>query len=257
MLSFGVPYSMSQIVLALRDLVNPLVVGRLLGPAAVGYIALAVRIVQQLGFVRSATSRISVAAFARVEGDPVRLARAISEGMYLQIIALGPLLCAVSLVAPVIVPIVFGPKWAPVSQVYPWLGAAALVSAMFQLHLSALTVFGLNTKQAIVQLARLVLLSALAAILVVRSGPAGYGMAELVALPVFCLLLHIWISARTAAIQYAPAAVWLMAFSVPLFADKLGKAAWLALLIPLFWGRTRGQLIGLMDFLRSPAPAAR
>src|SRR5947207_4871057 len=50
MLSFGVPYSMSQIVLALRDLANPLVVGRLLGVAAVGYVALALRIVQQLGF---------------------------------------------------------------------------------------------------------------------------------------------------------------------------------------------------------------
>ena len=224
MLSFGVPYSMSQ---------------------------------HLLGFVRTATTRISVAAFARVEGDPVRLARAISEGMYLQILALGPLLFGLSFIAPLVVPVLFGPKWAPVSQVYPWLGVAALVSAMFQLHLSGLTVFGLNSKQAIVQLVRLVLLSAFTAVLVLRYGPVGYGMAELVSLPVFCLLLHIWISARTAPIQYAPAAVWLIAFSVPLFDETLGKGAWLALLIPLFWGRTRGQLTGLADFLRSPAPAAR
>jgi len=115
----------------------------------------------------------------------------------------------------------------------------------------------LNSKQAIVQLVRLVLLSAFTAVLVLRYGPVGYGMAELVSLPVFCLLLHIWISARTAPIQYAPAAVWLVAFSVPLFDETLGKGAWLALLIPLFWGRTRGQLTGLADFLRSPAPAAR
>jgi PST family polysaccharide transporter len=257
MLSFGVPYSMSQIVLALRDLVNPLVVGRLLGAAAVGYIALALRIVQQLSFVRTATTRISVAAFARVEGDPVRLARAITEGMYLQILALGPLLYGLSFIAPLVVPIVFGPKWAPVSQVYPWLGVVALVSAMFQLHVSGLTVFGLNTKQTIVHLVRLVILSALTVVLVLRYGPPGYGMADLASLPVFCLLLHIWISARTAPIQYAPAAVWLVAFSVPLFSEILGKAAWLAPLIPLLWGRTREQLIGLTDFLRSPAPAAR
>src|ERR1043166_8914797 len=101
MLSFGVPYSMSQIVLALR-------------------------IVQQLSFVRTATTRLSVAAFARVEGDPVRLARAITEGMYLQILALGPLLCGLSFIAPLVVPVVFGPRWAPVSQVYPWLGVVAL-----------------------------------------------------------------------------------------------------------------------------------
>ena len=257
MLSFGVPYSMSQIVLALRDLVNPLVVGRLLGAAAVGYIALALRIVQQLSFVRTATTRISVAAFARVEGDPVRLARAITEGMYLQILALGPLLCGLSFIAPLVVPVVFGPKWAPVSQVYPWLGVVALVSAMFQLHVSGLTVFGLNTKQTIVHLVRLVILSALTVVLVLRYGPPGYGMADLASLPVFCLLLHIWISARTAPIQYAPGAVWLVAFSAPLFSEILGKAAWLAPLIPLLWGRTREQLIGLTDFLRSPAPAAR
>lgn len=257
MLAFGVPYSMSQHVLALKDLVNPLVVGRLLGAAAVGYVALALRIVQQLGFVRTATTRISVAAFARVEGDPVRLARAISEGMYLQILALGPLLFGLSFIAPLIVPVLFGPKWAPVSQVYPWLGAAALVSAMFQLHLSGLTVFGLNKKQAIVQLVRLILLSALTAVLVLHYGGVGYGMAELMSLPVFCLLLHIWISARTAPIQYAPAVVWLISFSVPLFDEALGKASWLALLIPLFWGRTRRQLMGLTAFLRAPAPAAQ
>jgi PST family polysaccharide transporter len=192
-----------------------------------------------------------------VEGDPVRLARAISEGMYLQILALGPLLFGLSFIAPLVVPLLFGPKWAPVSQVYPWLGVAALVSAMFQLHLSGLTVFGLNTKQAIVQLVRLILLSGLTAVFVLRYGPVGYGMAEFGSLPVFCLLLHIWISARTAPIQYAPAAVWLIAFSVPLFDETLGKAAWVALLIPLFWGRTRGQLMGLTDFLRAPAPATQ
>jgi O-antigen/teichoic acid export membrane protein len=257
MLSFGMPYSMSQLVLALEDLVNPMVVGRLLGAAAVGYVALGVRIVEQLGFVRTATTRISVAAFARVEGDPVRLARAISDGMYLQILALGPFLFGLSFIAPLVVPVIFGPKWTPVSQVYPWLGAAALVSAMFQLHLSGLTVLGLSTKQAIVQLVRLVLLSALTAVLVLRHGPVGYGMADLVSLPVFCLLLHIWISARTAPIQYAPAVVWLIAFSVSLFDETLGKGAWLALLIPLFWGRTRGQLIGLADLVRTSAPAAR
>jgi O-antigen/teichoic acid export membrane protein len=257
MLSFGVPYSVSQIVIALQNLVNPLVVGRLLGTAAVGYVALAARIVQQLGFVRTATIRISVAAFARVGGDRARLARAVSEGMYLQILAVGPLLCGVSLIAPIIVPIVFGPKWAPVSQVYPWLSAAALVITMFQLHVSVLTVFGLSTKQAIAQIVRVILLTTLAAVLVIAYGPAGYGMADLLALPVSGLLLHIWVSARTDRIDYAPAAVWLVAFAVPLFADRLGKAAWLALVIPFLWGRTRRQLIGFADFLRTPAPAAR
>ena len=256
MLSFGVPYSASQLILAVRDLVNPLVVGRIMGAAGIGYVALALRIVQQLGFVRTATARISVAAFARVQADPVRLARALTEGMFLQIIAVGPLLCAFSLLAPIAIPFAFGPKWIPLSEIYPWLAVSAMIGSMFQLHVSTLTVFGLNHKQAMAQLVRLIVLVVIAAILVSWLGAPGYGMAELASLPLFCLLLHRWISARTMPIHYSHAVVWLLAFSVPLFAPHLGNIAWLSLLIPLVWSPTRRELYGLAHLLRPRATVA-
>ncbi len=250
MVSFGAPYSVTQILMALRDLVNPLVVGHLLGPTGVGYVALGLKIVQQLGIVRTATARISVAAFAKVQGEPARLARALTEGMFLQIIAVGPLLCAFSVIAPLVIPFVFGPKWVPVSQIYPWLAVATMITSIFQLHISVLTVLALNYQQALSYFVRLVLLVALAAVLVARLGTTGYGMAELLSLPPFCFLLHRTISARIQPLRYASALIWLFAFSLPLFAAYLGVGAWLSLLIPVAWGPTRRELFGILDLLR-------
>lgn len=256
MLAFGAPYSITQVLMALRDLVNPLVVGRLLGPTGVGYVALGLKVVQQLGIVRTATARISVAAFARVQGEPERLARALTEGMFLQIIAVGPLLCAFSLLAPLVIPFVFGPKWIPVSQIYPWLAVATMITSIFQLHISVLTVLALNYQQAISYLVRLILLVALAMLLVSRLGATGFGIAELASLPLFCLLLHHWVRSRIMPLHYFRAMVWLLAFSLPLFARYLGNTVWLSLLIPLLWSPTRRELFGLLDLLR-PRVAAR
>jgi O-antigen/teichoic acid export membrane protein len=250
MLSFGTGYCGALLIYSARDLVNPIVVGRFVGAAGVGYVALAVRVVQQLGFVRAATARIAIAAFTRLQADPDRLGRAISEGMFLQIIAIGPLLCAFALLAPFAIPLAFGSKWLAVSQIYPYLALAALITSMFQLHSSALTVFGLNFKQSCAQLIRLLVLAGATALLVPHVGVNGYGLAEVAALPAFCLVLHVWVSSRGVQIHYRHALIWLLAFAFPLFAGDLGNYVWLSVLIPLFWPGTRRELWQLGDLLK-------
>jgi hypothetical protein len=49
-----------------------------------------------LSFVKIATGRISIATLARLQGNRERRLKAVSEGMGLQILALGPLLAVVS-----------------------------------------------------------------------------------------------------------------------------------------------------------------
>jgi PST family polysaccharide transporter len=249
MLSFGSAYSAYLLVYAARDLVNPLIVGSILGPAAVGYAALAGRVVEQLGFVRTASIRISVAAFSRLGSDPARLARTISEGMFLQILAIGPLLCAFSLLAPIAIPFAFGSQWMPVSRIFPWLGVAAMITSMFQLHSSTLTLLGMNYKQALSQLVRLVLFAVLTALLVSHFGAEGYGMAELASLPVSCVLLHCWVRAHTEHIRYLHALLWLLAFTLPLFARDLGSLVWVSVVAPLIWPGTRRDLLTFRDSL--------
>jgi len=99
MVHYGLGFSASTWVWQLRSLVNPLVVGRYGGAASVGYVALAIRIVEVLSFVKTATWRLSIAALARIRDDRARLARSVAEGMKLQALAVGPPLLAFGLVA--------------------------------------------------------------------------------------------------------------------------------------------------------------
>src|SRR5208283_537261 len=58
MLSYGLSYSSSIWVWQLRNLVNPLIVGRFAGAEAVGFVALAIRIVTLLSFAKAVTWRV-------------------------------------------------------------------------------------------------------------------------------------------------------------------------------------------------------
>ena len=72
-LAYGAGFTGSIALYQLRKLVNPLVVGRYLGPAAVGIVAVTIQVVTHLAFVSVATWRLSMAALARVQGDRDRL----------------------------------------------------------------------------------------------------------------------------------------------------------------------------------------
>jgi len=62
MLEYGMGFSASLWVWQIRILVLPLVVAPLAGPQGAGYVALAVRLVEALSFVKSATWRVSISA---------------------------------------------------------------------------------------------------------------------------------------------------------------------------------------------------
>jgi len=80
-----------------------------------------------LSFVKIATGRISIATLTRLQGNRERLLKAVSEGMGLQILALGPLLALVSWISPWLIPLVFGSRWLLVVEVYPFIRPLAKV----------------------------------------------------------------------------------------------------------------------------------
>jgi O-antigen/teichoic acid export membrane protein len=254
MFSFGISFVTSQWILAARDLVNPIIVGRIAGATGVGFIALAMRIVLQLGFIREATTRISVAAFARLRGYPDRFSRAISEGAFLQVLAIGSLLVLFTLVGPVAIPMLFGPKWLPILDVYPWLAVAAIAASMFRLQSSTLTVLGQNRRQAIAEAVRLAGLFIGAALLIPKLGLAGYGIAELASLPLFGLLLHRFVAANGIRVNYSGAMLWFVAFAVPILFVGQTWLALLALVLPFLWPPARQQLWRIVQlFISEPA----
>jgi PST family polysaccharide transporter len=241
MVGYGLGYSSSIWVWQLRNLVGPLIVGRYGGAVAVGYVTLAIRMLEQLSFVKTAVWRLSLAALARLQQDRARLVRAISEGMSLQTMALGPFLAIFGLAAPWIVPALFGPQWVPVLEIYPFIALGYLVNAMFNLHSSALYVLRRNGAVTAFHLLHITLFAGAALLLVPRLGLVGYGWAEVVALPSY-LLLHLLLVRHVGRPGYARAIVWLVASGVPLFAWQLGPWAWACAALPLLWPPTRREL---------------
>lgn len=242
MSGYGLGYSTSLLLSEAHYLVNPLIVGRYAGAEAVGYVALAMRIAEQLSFVTTAVSRIATAALARLQKDRARLAKAISEGLSLQVMVLGPILGGFGLVAPWIFPLVFGSSWLPVLEVYPFLALFFLFRAGVNLYVYSLYVLRKNWEVAAVFLVHLILLTVVALLLVPHLGLRGYGWAEMAAIPSYVLFL-VWFQFYIGGARYAPAMVWFTAWAVALFSWQLGPWAWVSIAAPLLWSKTRTELL--------------
>ena len=253
MLTYSVGYSASSWVWQLRNLVNPLVVGRYAGAEAVGYVALAIRLVEVLSFVKGATWRLSIAALGRLQGDPIRLGKAVSEGMSLQILALGPLLVAASWVSPLILPLLFGDRWLPVIQIYPFIALSYLSNAMFNLHSSVLYVLQKNWEVTAFHVAHIILFAGASLLLVPRlSSIVGYGWGEVVALASYAVI-HIFVVRNISSPDYRLPMLWWSASAAALFVYQLGWWSALGLVIIAFLPSTYQQIGYYIKSLRGIA----
>lgn len=245
-LGYGLGYSASVWVWQLRSLVNPLIVGRYAGGAAVGFVALAIRVVEVLSFAKSAAWRISIAALARLQGDVERLLRAITEGMRLQALAVGPPLLIFSLLGPFVLRALFGPRWTPAMLVFPFVALSYLMNSAYTLSSSALYVLYKNWDVAIFGLVHILMFAGSAFILIHRLGMEGYGWAEIAALPSY-VVLDVATSRRIGRPRYAITAVWGFAFGLAFFEPLLGWPALAGLALILLWPSSFRCLVGYVQ----------
>ncbi|HSV28393.1 MAG TPA: oligosaccharide flippase family protein [Candidatus Omnitrophota bacterium] len=243
MVAFGAGYASSVGAWHLRGLVNPLVVARLLGPEAAAAVAVALRLVEALAFMKTVLWRVAMPALGRLQSDPARLSAGVAEGVRLQVLAVGPALAVFALLAPWLVPFAFGKDWGAVARVFPYLAVAGLVGAAFSLHSVVLALLGRNGDVAVFHLVNALLLAAAAAVAVPRLGLAGYCLAEGAALSSYGLL-HARAVAAIGPVDVGLGLVWVVAFALPLFADLLGPAAWVGPPAVLLLPATRRALAG-------------
>jgi O-antigen/teichoic acid export membrane protein len=227
---FGATFSVSSWIERARELVNPLVVGPALGAAAVGHVALALRLGETLAFVMRASWRISIVALGRLQSQRERLRRAFEEGMALQLLAAGTVLAAFALVADIGIPLVFGDRWRPVLDVFPLVAASYLLMATFSLHGSLLYVLQRNSRMIAINTGRLAALTVSASVLVPWLGIAGFGLALLVG-QVGYLLLDREVR-RVFDYRFRRATPWLIALAPPLFIPLTGWPVGVLLLVP-------------------------
>lgn len=250
MLGYSVGYSASFWVWQLRALVNPLLVGRFLGAEAVGYVALASRMVELLGFVKTATYRLSIAALARLQGDRVRLTKAISDGMGLQVLALGPFLAIVSWLGIWFLPLLFGPKWLPAMLVYPFIAASLLANALFNMHSSALYALNRNWEVTVFHIVHIALFTATGWLLIPRLGLIGYGLAEISTIASYGVI-HTYLGHDMQTPNYQFAGLLTLSFGLALFPNQLGWWVVLPLAVVLLLPDTQHKLLDLWKSFRS------
>jgi O-antigen/teichoic acid export membrane protein len=252
MLGYGLGYSGAVWVWQLRALVNPLIVGRFAGAQGVGFVALAIRLVEVLSFIKQVTWRVAMAALAKLDGDTGRLRRSITEGMCLQAVAVGFPLALFAAIGPFVLPRIFGARWDPAFRLFPFLALSYLLISVFNLHTSVLALLTRNLQLMQFYAIHVALFAASAALLVPMLGYMGYGWAEVMAFAAYYLLHH-YICLSIGSPDYGPALLWfvvcgiaIMIASIP---AKPSVAAPLLLLVPLVSSRARASLEGYIRIL--------
>jgi O-antigen/teichoic acid export membrane protein len=257
---WGFAYSSGSWLRQLEGVIGPLVIGRFAGAAGVGYATLIGRLVDTLGFPARASWRLSIVSFGKVQGNLARMRRGLAETMALQVLALGPVFAGFSLVAAVIVPLVFGHRWSQAIPLFPYLALASLGTAVQTSQLTVLYVAERNLDVAKVQAARVALLLPSALILVPAIGLIGWGVASVIAL--LSLLVSDRVVRHVITPDYSRTIPWAVAFVPPLFIATVGMPGGLLLLLPtgvaLALPSARRQLGGYATLVRSrmrPGPA--
>lgn len=111
MLHYSFGQALSGWLYNLRNLAPSMVLLPLAGKEAVGYYALAMRLVDMLTFVSDAMRRLSVPAFARIQHDLARLLRSVNEGMALRLLSICILFALFTIVSPWVLPRILGSRW--------------------------------------------------------------------------------------------------------------------------------------------------
>ncbi len=124
--SFSVHILVSNIVALASKRADTFLIGRYLGATALGIYDVASRVMWALVMaLTSVTNRVSFSAFSRINHEPERVRSAFYELTSWTALICFPCFAGVALLAPWIVPLVFGEQWlgsVPVMQVITWLG---------------------------------------------------------------------------------------------------------------------------------------
>lgn len=113
--------------------IDKLLIGSFLGPTALGYYFIGQKVLSTLSeLVTTVIARVSLTTFSRVQDDVPRLNRALQKMTFVSGSLAIPTFGITALLAPQLIPFVFGQQWTPAVPVFQLLAAsAALASIMY------------------------------------------------------------------------------------------------------------------------------
>jgi PST family polysaccharide transporter len=185
MLKYGFGITTAGGIYGINTAIVPILVGKLAGTEAVGIIRVTQNIVGQLSFLQSIAWRISIPALGRIQHETQKVIKVISEGALYQVFLVAfPLFGFIS-IGYWLVPLLFGEKWGPVSEVLILACLPVAVNAIFSLQASALFAKGKNFEEIKFTTAYTMLLWPVAFLTISKFGYMGLPLAEILVFPTY------------------------------------------------------------------------
>jgi PST family polysaccharide transporter len=196
LLRFGVPLigagALNQLILN----TDYIIVNRYLGTSVAGAYFLAFNISNwPMTLISYSMRRTAVAGFARLQGDRAAIQRAFVSAATLLITATLPMALLIGLLAPELLSVAYGPKWAVGAVALRFLAGISVLRLFYSLCIELLAALGRSTGILFVQLAWWLSLVVSLWWGAVNFGLVGVGVAQLVsalgvAMPALVWLLH-------------------------------------------------------------------
>ena len=235
MMHYSVSQSLSVWLYNLRDLAPSLILFPLAGERAVGYYALANRLINTLGFLYSVSGRVAFAAFARLQQNKERLTKAIQETIQYLILFLGVVLTIFTASVEWVASWVLGAKWDAIliQQLCILIASRVLLSSIFGVQTRALYVVGQNLLKVKANAIFAVVLMAVSGLLV-GTTPATYAPLMFVVadhlahIPTYLYDMY-GVGKHIGRIDYRVILLWVIAAQVALFAPLIGY--WLYIVV--------------------------
>jgi PST family polysaccharide transporter len=147
LLRFGMPLAGASMLVFAMVNVDYLVVGRVLGTAALGFYLLAFQLASwPVNMFSAAARRVSLAAFSRLQDRPRELAAALGRSTALLAAVTLPVCALLGLLALPLVTTVYGPNWAPAAAALQYLALLGLARVLIELFYDFLVAAG-RTRQ--------------------------------------------------------------------------------------------------------------
>lgn len=180
---FGSAYLASVFSWMLNSGLNPILVAKIAGLEAAGYVRVAEGLVAQASFLKAIGDRIAYPMLAQIQPDAARVVELVKRWRLYQFV-LGTLpLLALGVVGPAIVPRLYGESWRPVTVILMLMGLSTALSTVFGVYSAALITAGQAWRVTRFHLAYGAMLWLLTPGLVLRFGYVGYPLALVLAAP--------------------------------------------------------------------------
>ena len=190
---YGGAVVVSSVVMVLLQYAPQTITGRMLGATALGFFYLASNVSSwPASVVTTTVERVGLATFSRARDSGVDLDRAASAVIGMVAMAVLPGGAALALLAPQIVDLVYGDKWAPAAPVLAGLAVATIARVLADLVFNLMITAGSALSSVLVQVIWLVALVPVAIFATAHWGLVGMGWAVAAVACLVALPVHAW-----------------------------------------------------------------